>query len=184
MHSVSSSGKIIFMFFARSKRPCLYFFFHPVLCLSFRFLSFCGPLKYIHLSEHWREITGWATFYFPEALVHIIHELQTTSLYCTLPLKDLFCNQKAIYIKKEGYLIQSTTISLIYQHTLRVLDRGQKPRIWNLCSRGVFPSVCLLQGWTLASGICFLQEFARASLRGSGGHRGEEACFGKPLGSA
>lgn len=141
-------------------------------------------LRYIHLNEHCRPITEWTTFYFPEALVHIIHELQTTSLCCTLPLKYLFCNQKAIYIKKEGYLSQSTTISLLYQHTLRVLDRGQKPRIWNLCSRGVFPSLCLLQGWILASGICFLQEFTRASLTRAGGHHNEEACFGKPLGSA
>lgn len=140
--------------------------------------------RYIHLSEHCRSITEWATFYYPEALFHIIHNLQTTSLCCSLPLNVLFCNQKAIYIKKEGYLLQNTTISLLYQYTLRVLERGQKPQVWNLCSRGLFPSPCLLQGWILASGICFLQEFTRASLRGAGGHHNEEACFGKPLGSA
>lgn len=94
--------------------------------------------------------------------------------------------QPESYLHRKGSLSHTkhNYITHIPTHTLCVLDRGQKPCIWNLCSRGVFPSVCLLQGWTLASGICFLQELARASLRGSGGHRGEEACFGKPLGSA
>lgn len=95
-----------------------------------------------------------------------------TSSFHVLSLEDLFPNQKDIYLEK-GSLSDT-------KHNLSFLNRGQTPPICNPCSRRVFPPLCPLQGGTLASGICFLQEFSRASLCGSGGYPGEEPGFGKP----
>lgn len=85
--------------------------------------------------------------------------------------RSVFQPGRYLHLKREVYLIPNIILSLP--------NGGQTPQIWNPCSRGVFPSPCLLQGWTLTSGICFLQEFSRARPGGAGGHPGEEFGFGK-----